>query len=69
MKTIHKGDNYDVCRLAPSEAQRIGAVGRFAVLDRFYGKDNSFNSICNVFVTEQEALDWVDEHDWRPQDE
>ena len=63
MKTIYKGDNYDVCKLTPRDAQQLGAVGRFAVLDRFYGKANSFNSVCNVFVTEQEARNWVTEHD------
>lgn len=63
MKTIFKGDNYDVCKLTDSDAHQLGAVGRYAVLDRFYGKSNSFNSVCNVSATEQEALDWVAEHD------
>lgn len=63
MKTIFKGNSYDVCKLTPNEARQIGACGRFAVLDRFYGKENSFNSICNVFMTEQEAKDWIAEHD------
>lgn len=63
MKTIFKGDNYDVCKLTDNDAYQLGAVGRFAVLDRFYGKADSFNSVCQVFVTEQEARDWVAEHD------
>lgn len=63
MRTILKGENYDVCKLSPREAQQLGAVGQFAVLDRFYSKDNSFNNVCNVFVTEQDAREWVAEHD------
>ena len=63
MKTIFKGDNYDVCKLTHSESFQIGACGRFAVLDRFYDKGNSFANICNVFMTEKEAKEWIAEHD------
>lgn len=63
MKTIFKGIYHDVCKLTPGEAHQIGVCGRFAVLDRFYEKSNSFNNICNVFQTEQEAKDWISEHE------
>ena len=35
MKTIHKGNNYDVCKLTDNDAYQLGAVGRFAVLIGF----------------------------------
>ena len=70
MKTIFIGDSYEVCKLTSREAQQFGTVDRFAVLDRFalmldrfFEKANSFTSICSVFATEQEARDWVAEHD------
>lgn len=63
MQTIFKGDNYDVCKLTPWDMQQLWTSGEFAVLDRVVGEAESYNSVCQVFVTEQEARDWVAEHD------